>query len=375
MTGAAASVDRARVLAYRVAAQGLSRDSDPLAVVEIGVQDTPAGSARLALAARGYDGTAQLPESCWLGWTMRGAPHLHPAADFPRLAAALWPMSDADALAKIAWQRSRVQAVGMSATAALAAVANAMRKVITGTMVKGAASAAVTAAAPPSLSGWCRSCQSHHVFESLFRLAALPAGMRLEPGVAPATLTPIGDWPGVPDRAAGTGELIRAYLRFLGPAGPADVAGFLGSTQADVRRIWPDDVVRVEVDGRAAWLPRQQLDALLGAPAPRLVRLLPPSDPFLQARDRNLLLPDRAAQKALWKSLGAPGALLVDGEIAGIWRPRSNGRKLRLTITTFGGGLIPGHHAAVEAEAQRVADVRGADEVEIVIGGVSAAKG
>jgi len=388
------NVDRSRVLAYRVAAQGLDRAADRPAVLDLGVQDTPPGSARLALAARTPSGVdpveslaaripsgadppeslaartrpgADPPESLAVAWTIRGAPHLHHAADLPGLAAALWPLSDTDALSRVAWQRSRLAQVGMGAVDALTAVATAMRKVITAPMSKGAASTAVSAAVPPSLVAWCKPCGAYHVFESVMRLAALPAGIGLEPDTSPVRLVPIGDWPGLPARAQGVDELIRTYLRFLGPAGPAEVAAFLGSTQSELRRVWPDGLAEVEVDGRPAWLPEPLLDALAGAENPRLVRLLPPSDPYLQARDRGLLLPDRAAQKALWVSLGGPGAVLVDGEIAGVWRPRTSGRTLRITISPFG-ELFSDDRAAIEDEAQRVAAVRGAGRVDVVIG-------
>lgn len=360
------AVDRAQVLAYRVLAHGLHRDADRPAVLDLGVQDTPTGSARLAAAARTPAGVDPFgAEPVGMAWTLRGAPHVHPAGEFPRLAAALWPLSDDDALSRVAWQRSRLNAAGMGAVDAIAEVATAMRQVVTAPMSKGAASTAVSAVVPPTLVAWCQPCGSHHVFESVMRLAALPAGIGLEMDASPARLAPIGGWPGLPARTEGVDAVIRSYLRFLGPAGPAEVAAFLGTTRTALRAVWPDDLVQVCVDGRPAWLPGSDLDALTGAPPPSLVRLLPPSDPYLQARDRDLLLPDRAAQKALWTSLGQPGAVLVDGEIAGLWRPRTSGRKLRIAVTRFG-ELAPHDRAGVQEEAQRVAAVRGASTVAVV---------
>ncbi|MEV0730383.1 hypothetical protein [Polymorphospora sp. NPDC050346] len=56
MTDQPIKVTRSRVLAYRVAAQRLDRagggDPAALAVLDLGVQDTPYGSARQAVAAR-----------------------------------------------------------------------------------------------------------------------------------------------------------------------------------------------------------------------------------------------------------------------------------------------------------------------------------
>src|SRR2546422_398481 len=77
----------------------------------------------------------------------------------------------------------------------------------------------------------CRGCQAEHFFEPLFRQAARPAGLRLDLASSPPVLVPIDDWPGIPDEQAGTDELIRRYLTFVGPASHGDVAGWLDTTQ------------------------------------------------------------------------------------------------------------------------------------------------
>jgi hypothetical protein len=107
-------------------------------------------------------------------------------------------------------------------------------------------------------------------------------------------------------------------------------------------------------------LPAKELGALDKAATPDVVRLLGGFDPFLQARDRELIVPDKAAHKALWPVLGRPGAVFVRGEVAGTWRPKSAGKKLTVLVSEFAPVPKP-VRTQVEAEAERVAAVRGLD--------------
>lgn len=357
-------VAREQVLAYRVAAQELHRVALPpsqLAVLDLGVQDTPYGSARQALAART---SAPLDdESLALVWSARGAPHLHRRAALSQLATALWPFSDADATARIA--SSQIKEGARLGLEAFTVTAEAVHEVVTGPLTKGEVSAAVSARIPESLTYWCHSCKAQHLSGGLFQQVGLAGGARLEPGSSPTTLRPIDGWPGVPAAAAGTESLVAAYLRLLGPAAPGEAAKFLGTTPAELARVWPAGLVEVRVDGRRTWLPQDRADALRSAPPPRLVRLLPPSDPFLQARDRTLLVPDKVRQSTVWRALGNPGVLLVDGEIAGVWRSRMAGKAtLEVTVTPFD-ALPPRTPAAVDDEAGRIATARGATNTRV----------
>ena len=77
-------------------------------------------------------------------------------------------------------------------------------------------------------------------------------------------------------------------------------------------------------------------------------RLLPSGDAFylLQGADRELLVPDRSRRNALWTSRVWPGALLVDGDVAGTWR------RAGAVITVQPWGDLPSAvRDAVEAEA------------------------
>jgi hypothetical protein len=360
-------VDRAAVLAYRIAANELHRgDVTPsdLAVTALGVQDTPVGTARLALAART---TAVLDDDrLALVWSTRGAPHLHRRADLPAVAAALWPLSDADARSRIV--SSKIREGARLGLAAFDVTAKALRDVVTAPMAKGAVSGALSAVIPPSLTFWCEPCGSQHLSGALFQQAGLAGGTQLVPGASGTTLAPIDGWPGPPAAAEGTSELVRTYLRLLGPATAIEAAKFLGTTRTELLAVWPSTgLAEVTVDGRSCWLPEDSVPGLLGPPPPPDVRLLPAGDPFLQARDREFLVPDKARHAEVWKILGNPGALLADGDIAGTWRAKMAGRKtLELTVTPF--EPLPSQlRRAVTEEAERIATARGALNVRVLI--------
>jgi hypothetical protein len=275
----------------------------------------------------------------------------------------------------LGWQRARLAAAGVAGRDAFVETADAVQAVVAQQMLdgnggytamaKGVMSAAVTAKVSPGLSPYCRPCGCHHISEQLLRLTALPAGVRLEPVAAPLLFAPLHDWPGPPAEPTGRDALIETYLRLLGPATPADVAGFLGTSRGEVVASWPDGLVEVRVDGRRTWLPADTVDALHDTEPSQAVRLLPPSDPLLQGRDRDLLVPERAHQKALWRVLASPGAVLVDGEIVGTWRAKRSGKgRLDVEVQPFD-GLSAADRVNIDEQAQRAAAVRGVAEASV----------
>jgi hypothetical protein len=366
-------VSREQVIGYRVAAQQLDRAAATpatLAVLDIGVQDTSTYPARLAFDARlsapPPPGGIGPGKSLALAWSLRGAPHVHRRRDLDALAAALYPLSEQDAIGRLNETGPSVARKGLPAMEQFEIAVEAMRTVVTAPTGKGAASTAATKRIPKAMRRDCRVCKTAHISDSAMRAGALAAGLELEPDTAPPVLLPRpkAQLPSEPDVRA-LGKLITAYLALLGPATPADVAGYLEVRTADLKPHWPKDLTEVSLSGTTAWLPAAKADELVAAVKPRLVRLLGPFDPWLQARDRALIVPDKAAHKTLWPVLGRPGVLFVDGEVAGVWRPKSSGTKLALTVEAFV-PLPPRAWKDVEAEAERVAAVRGASEVTVV---------
>jgi hypothetical protein len=359
------SVDRAQVMAYRAAALGLAdrgkkRPAD-LPVLDLGVQEYMPGSQRVSLAART---TAALTDQRLITvWAARGAPHLHRRRDLAALVKQLWPVSDADATSRI--QSGQIPEGMKLGIAAFTATAAAFREVVTESMPRGDVSTEVSRRVPAELTYFCKSCDAQHIAGNVWQHSGLAGGIQVESRGRDARLGPIPDAPPQPSENEGIGELISTYLRFLGPATPAEVAKYLGSTATEMKKVWPDGLAEVQVDGKKRWLPSDAVAALSKAERPSGVRLVPGMDPLLQARDRDLLVPDRAQQKEVWRILGNPGVLLLDGEIAGVWRAKVSGRKrVDLTITAFG-SLPAARRKQIEREAAEVARAREVEEATV----------
>lgn len=147
-------------------------------------------------------------------------------------------------------------------------------------------------------------------------------------------------------------ELARRYLHICGPATAAAFAEWAGIPlargQAAFAALGPA-LLAVSTPTGAAWILATDEPAFRQPAAPPApARLLPSGDAYwlLQGRDRELLVPDATRLPQLWTPRVWPGALLVQGEIAGIWRrDRTNVEIERWRR------LSPAEREAIEAEA------------------------
>jgi hypothetical protein len=332
------AVTREQVLRFRVHVQQLHRaagcdeDAD---VLDLGVQETGPDGARWALEIRG----ARPGEAAtFLTWTLRGAPHCYRRHESAGVAAAVAPWTDRDAARRVFDAAGPLRAAGVSVLDALDQVAEQMRDLVQEPTAKGEVSTRLTERLPDHFLRRCRPCKARHLYEQTFRLAALRAGLELQPGTSPPVLQRIPGWSGPADEVPPHLDLVRASLHLLGPATPRLVADFLDSPVAEVKEHWPPDISEVVVDGETRWVLAADLPVLLDPPSyDGLVRLLGPFDLFLQARDRDLIVPDAARRPDLWRVLGRPGGVLVGHELRGTWRPRSSGSRLRLAVEAWGG--------------------------------------
>jgi hypothetical protein len=163
--------------------------------------------------------------------------------------------------------------------------------------------------------------------------------------------------------------LARRFLSAYGPARPKLLADWAGIATSHAGALWEraGELTQVDLEGRKAWVLAEDEAALAGRagiPSAEGARLLPNLDPLGAGRDRELLVPDAAARKRIWTVLGGPGMVLVDGEVAGLWRPAKKGRRLVVGIEPLR-TLTGAARDALAAEAERLAPFRGAETAEL----------
>ena len=152
-------------------------------------------------------------------------------------------------------------------------------------------------------------------------------------------------------------ELIRLYLRGFGPASAKAIATWSGLTR--LRPLLDEmaaDWELVELEGPAGEV-LFDLDglALADADEPAPVRLIAPFDHILVAQaDRYRIADDAAYRRTVTPNGRSPGFVLVDGRLAGTWRP-GDGPDLDVELFSE---LTRAQRAELDAEVERLREFR-----------------
>jgi hypothetical protein len=169
------------------------------------------------------------------------------------------------------------------------------------------------------------------------------------------------------DRTHAAAELIRRYLHCYGPSTADHFAEWAGISPMQAARAWKlteSELAEVDFEGRKAWLLLADIPWLTKPTAQEGVRLLPPHDPYLQMRDRTMLVPDKALHRRIWRSTGNPGAVITDGRLTGIWRGRKKSKQLVISVELFE-SLSALVREEIEAEATAIAPFKGCTTADI----------
>jgi hypothetical protein len=365
MNGPAVELTRGQARAFRVARHHLAARlgaGEARSAAVVGLQDTPPGTAAVALAARADVAPEALGELVLIP-SVRGAPLAVAPEDLAVFSAGLDPPDEDAAKAVVgnAWKYLD----GITAMEALDRVSEAVHDSLRdGPLPRDDFHQALRERLPGKLLWWCKGCGSHHVHPSLWRATGIRGvlaivgreGRSAVFGLPPEA--PLVEDPG--------GELARRFLRAYGPARPKLLADWAGLTGSHATALWEraGRLVPVELDGIKAWALAEDEPALRGPPEAGGVRLLANLDPLNTGRDRELLVPDPALRRRIWTALGGPGTVLVDGDVGGLWRAAKKGKRLLFTVEPL--GELPGSAMdELAAEVERMASFRGAATGEL----------
>jgi DNA glycosylase AlkZ-like len=152
-------------------------------------------------------------------------------------------------------------------------------------------------------------------------------------------------------------ELVRRLLGAYGVASYDDMYRWLENSRIAKELVHAsrDELVEVQVDGRAAWAHQRDLDELVVRRRARGVHLLPAFDPYLVGpRPREAFVPaERIPQVFRSQGRVAP-VLLVDGRAAGVWSHELRDSRLGVEVATFE-ELRRNTRKAVQDEVDRLA--------------------
>ena len=361
-------MDADQILAFRLARSGLARrERSTLAeAAACPLSDFSRDAALLALAARTEDVTrAAYDEAADRGdlviaHIVRGAIHALAPDDFALYGRALISTDDDELAVQLGQQVQRLAAEkGFAPTDALDEVAEATKDALGDgrRLGKNELHAELRERVSADLMPWCKGCKSHHVAPMLWRYGGVKAGARLD-----SRRRYLLGKPGGSPTAVGA---VRRFLHFYGPTSPGEFAEWAGVAKPLAKRLWGRlaDLSEVSVGRRRAWVLSEDLGALGSPPDADGVRLIPPGDPYLQRPNRPLLVPEPELRKRLFRPVASPGAVLEHGRLAGLWRVTAKGKKAEITVERLGRLGF----SELEDEARRVADIRGASELRLVV--------
>ena len=387
-------VSKGEVIAFRLGASGLLERAAASELPDVagrcGIQNSPPGSALLALHARVQGMTQELLDAAFVEeksliqmWCMRGAPYFIPTADAAVFTTGVLPPTEESMRHFLLGVGPDVDRLGMSLTEAVELTSAEIRDVLSGRRLAiNELGVELAERIAGVLSGKQRDLWNEEgphakgqplgeaVVHFCIRILTLQGVVCFAPregNKAPFILT--DEWLGRPiprvDPDMARAELLRRYLHCYGPSTRAAFASWLGVRSGDVDPWWSlveDELTQVDYGGRA-WMLDADVDTLRAEAIPEGVRLLPPRDPYAQLRDRETIV-EKKYHRDVWRTSGDPGTVLANGEIAGTWRPQKKGRKLTIAVKTFE-DLVERHLVAVRAEAEQIAVLRGATSVTV----------
>ena len=380
------AIGREQVLAFRLASHGLDHRTKGLveAAGRCGIQETPLGSAAVAIHAR-VDGlsTEKLERalakdrSLLVLWAMRGAPHVVPATDLGVFTIGALPLDSPSFRQTLGGWAPALDKVDLDPFQVLERLVDSAMKLLDGKSMgvnelRDRLYARVRSLHQIERPGSARDDMP----EPLFRAIGTKGEVCIVSGRGTDSVIARTDqWlhrsKGSVDRDEARAELARRFLHCYGPATPQHFAEWTKRSLADAKQAFElieAELTEVTMAGKKGLLMAADDQALGSPPETTGIRLLPVQDPYLQQRDRATLLPDQTARRRLWQAIRGPGALLVDGVVTGTWRGRVKGDRWEVAIEPFG-RLEAKVRDAISDEAEIMAPLKGCSSTGVEVSG------
>ena len=156
-------------------------------------------------------------------------------------------------------------------------------------------------------------------------------------GISP-TFTSYASWIGhAPVSIPGADQaLVRKFLHCYGPATVDSFMNWLGCSPKQAYRLWStltDEIEPVQVRGKTCYILSEDKDSLLSAKCDdEKLMLLGAHDPYLDLKDREMILEDKSLQTKVWQYVANPGAVLKGGRVIGTWKAKTLKDKLDSSI-------------------------------------------
>jgi hypothetical protein len=376
-------VDRDQVLAYRLAAHHLTQRLGPRSVekaASCGIQETPKGTAGVALSARiegltpaAFERALYERRTLLTIWSVRGAPYVVPAADLGVFTVGALPIDAGSFRESMGGWSDALEEAGLDVRDTLDQMVEAARGLLNGRSINvNELRDRIREEVAPLSKVRRPDFTRDDMPEPLFRAVGTMGAVCIVSGRGTdAQLARTDQWLETPlaetGRDEARAELARRFLHGYGPTTARHFADWTQRSLADAKEAFSlieAELEQVQLEGTKGWLLRRDVRALSSPPEPLGVRLLPVHDPYLQQRDRATVIRDAASRRKLWQPVQGPGGLLVDGEIAGTWRSRIKRARLAVTVEGFS-RLTPSTRGAIAEEAERVAPFRGCETAEV----------
>jgi len=161
------------------------------------------------------------------------------------------------------------------------------------------------------------------------------------------------------DPAAALEEVARRYLRSAGPVTREDLARWWGASPAEggrMLRSLDGELAEVAVAGAPMWMLAEDAVEAAALDPPSGVRLLPGFEQYVIAATRHAepLMPGPFKARVYRPQGGISPVLLVDGQLAGVWRHERKGKRLLVDVEPFARVPAAARRDAGE-EAERLA--------------------